>query len=413
MARERKKVHKVQMTDGKRAIIHQLLDEYDIQTAEDIQDALKDLLGGTIKEMMEAEMDDYLGYSKSQRSESDDYRNGYKSKRVNSSYGSMEIDVPQDRRSTFEPQIVKKRQKDISDIDQKIISMYAKGMTTRQISDTIEDIYGFETSEGFISDVTDKIMPQIEDWQNRPLDDVYPVVYIDAIHYSVRDEGIIRKLAAYVILEITVDGKKDVLSISVGDNESSKYWLSVLNELKNRGVKDILVICADGLSGIKEAISAAFPNTEYQRCIVHQVRNTLKYVPDKDRKAFAKDLKTIYQAVNEEKALEALERVTEKWTPKYPNSMKRWKDNWDVISPIFKFSDTVRKVIYTTNAIESLNSTYRKLNRQRSVFPSDKALLKALYLSTFEATKKWTTTLRNWAQVYGELSIMYEGRLPE
>ena len=327
MARERKKVHKVQMTDGKRAIIHQLLDEYDIQTAEDIQDALKDLLGGTIKEMMEAEMDDHLGYSKSQRSESDDYRNGYKSKRVNSSYGSMEIDVPQDRRSTFEPQIVKKRQKDISDIDQKIISMYAKGMTTRQISDTIEDIYGFETSEGFISDVTDKIMPQIEDWQNRPLDEIYPVVYIDAIHYSVRDEGIIRKLAAYVILGITVDGKKDVLSISVGDNESSKYWLSVLNELKNRGVRDILVICADGLSGIKEAISAAFPNTEYQRCIVHQVRNTLKYVPDKDRKVFAKDLKTIYQAVNEEKALEALDRVTEKWTPKYPNAMKRWKDN--------------------------------------------------------------------------------------
>lgn len=322
MARERKKVHKVQMTDGKRAIIHQLLDEHDIKTAEDIQDALKDLLGGTIKEMMEAEMDDHLGYSKSQRYESDDYRNGYKTKRVNSSYGSMEIDVPQDRRSTFEPQIVKKRQKDISDIDQKIISMYAKGMTTRQISDTIEDIYGFETSEGFISDVTDKIMPQIEDWQNRPLDDVYPVVYIDAIHYYVRDEGIIRKLAAYVILGITVDGKKDVLSISVGDNESSKYWLSVLNELKNRGVKDILVICADGLSGIKEAISAAFPNTEYQRCIVHQVRNTLKYVPDKDRKAFAKDLKTIYQAVNEEKALESLDRVTEKWSPKYPNSMK-------------------------------------------------------------------------------------------
>ena len=322
MARERKKVHKVQMTDGKRAIIHQLLDEHDIKTAEDIQDALKDLLGGTIKEMMEAEMDDHLGYSKSQRYESDDYRNGYKTKRVNSSYGSMEIDVPQDRRSTFEPQIVKKRQKDISDIDQKIISMYAKGMTTRQISDTIEDIYGFETSEGFISDVTDKIMPQIEDWQNRPLDEIYPVVYIDAIHYSVRDEEIIRKLAAYVILGITVDGKKDVLSISVGDNESSKYWLSVLNELKNRGVKDILVICADGLSGIKEAISVAFPNTEYQRCIVHQVRNTLKYVPDKDRKAFAKDLKTIYQAVNEEKALEALDRVTEKWSPKYPNSMK-------------------------------------------------------------------------------------------
>ena len=411
--REKKPVHKVVMTEGKRNIIQQLLQEYDIETAEDIQDALKDLLGGTIKEMMEAEMDDHLGYQKSERSDSDDYRNGYKSKRVNSSYGSMDIDVPQDRKSTFEPQIVKKRQKDISDIDQKIISMYAKGMTTRQISETIEDIYGFETSEGFISDVTDKIMPQIEDWQNRPLDEVYPILYIDAIHYSVRDNGVIRKLAAYVILGINTEGKKEVLSITVGDNESSKYWLSVLNELKNRGVKDILIICADGLSGIKEAIAAAFPKTEYQRCIVHQVRNTLKYVPDKDRKAFASDLKTIYHASDEEKARMALDRVTEKWTAKYQNSMKRWYDNWDAITPIFKFSPDVRKVIYTTNAIESLNSTYRKLNRQRSVLPSDTALLKALYLATFEATKKWTMSIRNWGQVYGELSIMYEGRLPE
>lgn len=411
--REKKPVHKVVMTEGKRNIIQQLLQEYDIETAEDIQDALKDLLGGTIKEMMEAEMDDHLGYQKSERSDSDDYRNGYKSKRVISSYGSMDIDVPQDRKSTFEPQVVKKRQKDISDIDQKIISMYAKGMTTRQISETIEDIYGFETSEGFISDVTDKILPQIEDWQNRPLDKVYPILYIDAIHYSVRDNGVIRKLAAYVILGINTEGKKEVLSITVGDNESSKYWLSVLNELKNRGVKDILIICADGLSGIKEAIAAAFPKTEYQRCIVHQVRNTLKYVPDKDRKAFAADLKTIYHASDEEKARLALDRVTEKWTTKYPNSMKRWYDNWDAITPIFKFSPDVRKVIYTTNAIESLNSTYRKLNRQRSVFPSDTALLKALYLATFEATKRWTMSIRNWGQVYGELSIMYDGRLPE
>ena len=366
MARQKKPVHRVQMTEGKRNIIHQLLEEYDIQSAEDIQDALKDLLGGTIKEMMEAEMDDHLGYEKSERSDNDDYRNGYKRKQLNSRYGSMEIEVPQDRKSTFEPQVVKKRQKDISDIDQKIISMYAKGMTTRQISETIEDIYGFETSESFISDVTDKILPQIEDWQNRPLDEVYPILYIDAIHYSVRDNGVIRKLAAYVILGINTEGKKEVLTISVGDNESAKYWLSVMNELKNRGVKDVLIICADGLTGIKEAIAAAFPKTEYQRCIVHQVRNTLKYVPDKDRKAFAADLKTIYQAADEKKALAALDRVTEKWSPKYPNSMKRWKDNWDAISPIFKFSTTVRTVIYTTNAIESLNSTYRKLNRQDS-----------------------------------------------
>ena len=414
MANRKKEVYKPKpMTEGKRNLIQGLLQEYDIQSADDIQEALKDLLSGTIQDMLETEMDNHLGYNRYERSGEPNYRNGTKSKTVRSKYGEFEVDVPQDRQSSFEPQVLPKRQKDISSIDDKIIAMYAKGMTTRQISETIEDIYGFETSEGFISDVTDKILPQIEDWQNRPLDEIYPILFIDAIHYSVRDNGIIRKLAAYVILGINTDGKKEVLTIQVGDNESSKYWLSVLNELKNRGVKDILILCADGLTGIKEAIAAAFPKTEYQRCIVHQVRNTLKYVPDKDRKAFATDLKTIYQASDEKKALDALDRVTEKWTPKYPNSMKRWKDNWDAISPIFKFSADVRKVIYTTNAIESLNSTYRRLNQQRSVFPSDTALLKALYLATFEATKKWTTTIRNWGQVYGELSIMYEGRLPD
>lgn len=291
--------------------------------------------------------------------------------------------------------------------------MYAKGMTTRQISDTLDDIYGFEASEGFISDVTDKILPQIDEWQHRPLEEVYPVIFIDAIHYSVRDNGIIRKLAAYVILGITCSGHKEVLTIQVGENESAKYWLSVLNELKNRGVKDIMIICADGLSGIKEAIATAFPNTEYQRCLVHQVRNTLKYVPDKDRKAFAKDLKTIYNAATEEEGKKALDRVKEIWDEKYPRALNRWYDNWDAICPIFKFLADVRALIYTTNSIESLNATYRKLNRQRSVFPSDQALLKALYLSTFEATKKWTMPMRNWGRVYGELQIMYEGRLPE
>ncbi len=401
------------MSEGKKNIIAALLQEYDIQSAEDIQDALKDLLGDTIKEMMEAEMDEHLGYESYERSENPNSRNGYKQKQIRSKYGETTLSVPQDRDSTFEPKIVKKRQKDISAIDDKIISMYAKGMTTRQISEMIEDIYGFEVSEGMVSDITDRLLPEIEEWQNRPLAEVYPILFIDAVHFSVKDNNVIRKLAAYVILGINHEGKKEVLTIQVGENESSKYWLTVLNELKNRGVKDILILCADGLTGIKEAINAAFPKTEYQRCIVHQVRNTLKYVPDKDRKAFATDLKSIYQAPTEEQGRANMETVTEKWTPKYPNSMKRWKSNWDAISPIFKFSATVRKVIYTTNAIESLNSTYRKLNRQRSVFPSDTALLKALYLATFEATKKWTSTIRNWAQVYGELSIMYEGRLPE
>lgn len=401
------------ISEGKKNIITALIQEYDIQTAEDIQDALKDLLGDTLKEMLEAEMDEHLGYESYERSENPNSRNGYKQKQVRGKYGETTLSVPQDRDSTFEPKIVKKRQKDISTIEDKIISMYAKGMTTRQISEIIEDIYGFEVSEGMVSDITDRLLPEIEEWQNRPLAEVYPIIFIDAVHFSVRDNNVIRKLAAYVILGINYEGKKEVLTIQVGENESSKYWLTVLNELKNRGVKDILILCADGLTGIKEAVNAAFPKTEYQRCIVHQVRNTLKYVPEKDRKAFAADLKSIYQAPTEEQGRTNMEAVTEKWQGKYPNAMKSWSSNWDAICPIFKFSADVRKVIYTTNAIESLNSTYRRLNAQRSVFPSPTALMKALYLATFEASKKWTVVLRNWGRVYGELSIMYEGRLPE
>ena len=237
---------------------------------------------------METEMDEHLGYSKSERSDSENARNGYKTKNINSSYGSFQIEVPQDRKSSFQPQIVKKRHKDISAIDEKIISMYAKGMTTRQISETLEDLYGFEASEGFISDVTDKILPQIEEWQSRPLSSIYPIIFIDAIHFSVRHDNMITKLAAYVVMGINEDGRKEVLTIEVGENESSKYWLGVLNSLKNRGVRDILILCSDGLTGLKEAISAAFPKTEHQRCIVHMVRNTLKYVANKDIKILPK-----------------------------------------------------------------------------------------------------------------------------
>ena len=411
---KKKDIYKIKpLNENKKNIIQSLIEEYDIETAEDIQEALKNLLGGTIKSMMESEMDEHLGYEPYERGEKDNYRNGTKKKSVRSHYGGFELDVPQDRNSSFEPQIVKKRQKDISEIDQKIISMYARGLTTRQISDQIEDIYGFECSEGFISNVTDKILQEIDDWQKRPLDSVYPIVFIDAVHFSVREDHVIKKLAAYVMLGINADGIKDVISLQIGENESSKYWLGVLNELKNRGVKDIMVICADGLTGIKEAIATAFPQSEYQRCIVHMVRNTLKYVNYKDMKMFANDLKSIYHAPDEKTGYENMLEVTKKWNPKYPNTMKRWEDNWDAISPIFKFSQDVRKVIYTTNAIESLNSTYKKLNRQRSVFQNDTALLKALYLSTLQATKKWTLPIRNRAKVYGEFSIMYPDRMPE
>lgn len=410
---KKKEVYKVKpLNENKKNIISALIEEYDIETADDIQEALKDLLGGTIKSMMESEMDEHLGYENYERSDNDNYRNGTKRKTVRSNYGEFQIDVPQDRQSSFEPKVVKKRQKDISGIDQQIISMYARGLTTRQISEQIKEIYGFECSEGFISDVTDKILQEIDDWQNRPLDDIYPVLFIDAVHFSVRDDNRIRKLAAYVILAITLDGKKDVISLQIGENESSKYWLGVLNDLKNRGVKDVMVICADGLTGIKEAINAAYPDAEYQRCIVHQVRNTLKYVSYKDMKNFASDLKTIYLAPNEQQGYDNLQRVKERWDEKYPNAMKSWEQNWDILTPIFKFSADVRKVIYTTNAIESLNSTYKKLNRQRTIFPSDKALLKSLYLSTLQATKKWTQPLRGWGKVYGEFAVMYEGRIP-
>lgn len=407
MARKRR------LNENKKNIIASLIEEYDIQTAADVQEALKDLLGGTIQEMMEAELDNHLGYESYERSDNPDYRNGTKSKTLRSTVGEIPIAVPKDRDGDFEPKVVPKYKKDISDIESKVISLSAKGLTTRQISSVIEDIYGCEISEGMVSNITDKIMPDIEAWQNRPLSAVYPIVFVDCIHFSVRDEHIVKKLAAYIILGISIDGHKEVLSITVGENESAKFWLSVLNSLKNRGVKDIFVLCADGLSGIKESIATAFPKTEYQRCIVHQVRNTLKYVANKDMKEFAKDLKTIYHAADEKTGYEQMLKVKEKWNAKYPNAMERWVDNWDVISPIFKFSETVRKVIYTTNAIESLNSTYRRLNSQRSVFPSDTALLKALYLSTFEATKKWTMPLRNWGRVYGELSIMYSDRIPE
>ena len=302
-------------SEASKAIAQAIIDHYQPTSAEEMQDALKDIFGPMFEAMLQGEMDSHLGYESNDHGYKDtsNRRNGYTHKKLRTSMGEVEIDAPRDRDGSFDPQLIPKRSKDVSGIEDKVLSMYAKGMTTRQISETIEDIYGFETSESFISDVTDKILPQIEDWQNRPLDEVYPILYIDAIHYSVRDNGVIRKLAAYVILGINAEGKKEVLTITIGDNESAKYWLAVLNELKNRGVKDILIICADGLTGIKEAISAAFPKTEYQRCIVHQVRNTLKYVPDKDRKAFAADLKTIYQAADEQKALAALERVTEKW----------------------------------------------------------------------------------------------------
>jgi len=409
MARRFKDRH----TPEKRGIMQQIIQQYDVKTVDDIQNALKDLLGGTIEEMLEAELDETLGYEKYEATEEqkDNYRNGTKPKTLKSKVGEVPIDVPQDRNSEFEPKIVKKYKTDIAEIEDKIINMYARGLTTREISEQIEDIYGFSASAELVSRVTDKVLPRIEEWQNRRLSEIYPIVYIDGIVFNVRKDKVVQKVTAYIVIGVDANGMKDVLTIEVGEAESAKFWLSVFNNIKNRGVKDILVICSDGLTGIKEAIGVAFEKTENQRCIVHMVRNTLAYVSYKHRKEYASDLKTIYHAPDEEIGYANMLEVKDKWEKVYPSSMNRWKDNWDVICPIFKFSKEARRALYTTNAIESLNSQYRRINSNRPVFPSDDALRKALFLATQNIIKKWTTRIRDWGQIYGELSILYDGRI--
>ena len=404
---------KHKMTPEKRELIGQVIDMYEPKNMADLYNALKDLMGDTIQGMLEAELDEALGYEKHEKTDEPktNYRNGHKQKTLKSTMGEVEIDVPQDRNSEFEPKIVPKHKTNISKIEQQIINMYARGQTTREISTQIEDIYGFEASAELVSRVTDKIMPMIDDWQNRRLSEVYPIVFIDGIVFSVKKDKTVQKVSVYVVMGVDSDGMKDVLSIEIGETESSKYWLAVLNNLKNRGVRDILMLCADGLPGIKEAIEAAFPKTDYQRCIVHMVRNTLLHVAHKYKKAFANDLKTIYHAPDEKAGYENMLAVTAKWDKIYPNAMKRWADNWDVICPIFKFSMIVRRALYTTNAIESLNSQYRRINAGRPVFPSEDALRKALYLATQIVTKKWTNKIRDWGQIFGELSIIFEGRI--
>lgn len=411
MATEKNKVKKT-LSALDQQIVDSIAGDPNVLSAKDAEDRLKALFGPVIKQMLEAELDQHLGYEKSQRSNSKNARNGHKTKTVHTFAGDVEIETPQDRLSTFEPQIVPKHSRDITDVEDKIIALYTNGMTTREISKIVYDLYGFDVSDGFVSDVTDRVWPLIEDWQARPLHNVYPVIYIDCVYFSVRDSGRVSKKAVYVVLGIDTEGHKDVLSLHISESESAKFWLGVFTDLQNRGVHDIFFVCADGLSGIKEAIEAAFPKAEYQRCIVHMVRNTLKHVANKDMKAFAADLKTIYQASNLTNAEAALDRVNSIWSEQYPHAMERWYKNWAAITPIFNFKASVRKVIYTTNAIESLNSTYKTKNSKRSVFPSDKALLKTIWLITNEVTKKWTMPLRNWPAVYSDLYTHFKDRMP-
>lgn len=401
------------MEKGKNKELLKLLHEnYEINSTKDLSEALKDLFKDTMQEMVEAEFETTMGYPKNDKSsDKTNYRNGTMKKTLKSEYGEFEFETPRDRNNEFEPKIVPKNKRDVSGIEDKVISLYGRGLSTREIHEQIQELYGIEMSATMVSNITDKILPKIREWQMRPLEEVYPIVFIDAVHFSVRQEHAVVKKAAYIVLGANADGEKDVLGIWIGENESAKYWLGVFNDLKQRGIKDILIMCSDGLTGLAEAIQIAFPNTTHQRCIVHVIRNSIKFIYYKDLKPFCADLKGIYTAANEELGYEKLLKVKEKWSGKYPNALKTWEDNWSKICPFFAYSAPVRKIMYTTNAIESLNRSYQKYTKTKSVFPSDEALMKCMYLATINIMKKWTGRYRDWDQVLGELSIMFEGRI--
>ena len=393
--------------------IKQLIKEKNLKTVTDVHNALKEMFGDTIQRMLEAELENELGYSKYNYKDkkTSNCRNGYSKKDVQTDMGEVQLQVPRDRKGEFEPVGVKKHQNDVSSIEDQVLSMYAKGMSVRDIQTHLSDIYGVEASPALISNITDKIMPVIRDWQSRPLQEVYAVLFLDAIHYKVRQEGQIVNKAAYMIIGIDLDGQKDVLGMWIGESESAKFWLNILNELKNRGVKDILITSVDNLSGFSEAISACFPKTQIQKCIVHQIRNSTRYVSYQDLKKFTTDLKPIYKAISEEKALEELDRFEEKWGKKYPLAIKSWRSNWTELATFFRYPAEIRKIIYTTNIIESYHRQLRKVTKPKSVFPTDDSLLKILYLITVDITKKWTGRIQNWGLILAQFSIYFEDRL--
>jgi len=393
-------------------ILEILQENYEIESAQDLSSAIKDLFKDSLQEMMNAEFETSMGYQKyDNKTEKTNYRNGKTKKKLKSEFGEFDFETPRDRNNEFEPIIVPKNKRDVSGIEDKIISLYGRGLSTREINEQIQDLYGIEVSSTMVSNITDQILPKIKEWQDRPLESIYPICFVDAVHFSVRDEASVVKKAAYIVLGINEYGEKDVLGIWIGENESAKFWLSVFNDLKNRGVKDILILCSDGLTGMKEAIQAAFPKTVQQRCIVHMIRNSVRFVSYKELKPFCEDLKTIYTSKNEKEGYEELQKVKAKWQNKYPTALRNWEENWDAICPFFSYSEPVRKIMYTTNTIESLNRSYRKYTKTKSVFPSDEALMKCLYLATLNIAKKWNGRYRNWDLILGELSIMFEGRI--
>ena len=368
-----------------------------------------------LQESLEAEMDEALGYGKYDSSSKsvDNSRNGYSKKTVKTELGPVEINIPRDRNGEFEPKIIPKHQRSVNGIEEKILGLYATGMTTRDISEQVKELYGVDVSAETVSNITNRILPLVAEWQSRPLEKTYSFVFMDAIHYKVREDKQVVIKAAYVVIGVNLDGEKEVLGIWIGANESSKFWLSVLNDLKNRGVQNVLIFCVDGLNGFKEAIGATFQFAKIQRCIIHQIRSSMKYIPYKDRKAFIADLKCVYTAVNEEIAMDNLLAMKDKWGNKYPNAIKSWEDNWDNLSTFFAFPGNIRKIIYTTNVIESLNSQFRKIIKTKLIFPNDDSLMKMLYLAVERVARKWTRAYSDWDLVINQLNIIFSDILDE
>ena len=380
----------------------------------DVNSIMRDMMSIILEGTLDAELDEELGYSKYdyRNKDTENSRNGYSKKTMHTSYGDMDINVPRDRKGEFEPQVVKKYQNTVTqDMEEKILSMYAKGMTTSDIESHMRELYDIDVSDTTISRITDKVLPLIKEWQERPLEEVYAVVFMDAIHYHVRSEGRIVKRAVYIAIGINMAGIKDVLGMYVGENESAKFWLSIMNGLKNRGVEDILITCVDGLTGFPQAIEAVYPNAEIQQCIIHQIRNSTKYVSYKDLKKLMADLKTVYSAPDEKTAVTNLEEFGKKWDSKYPQIHKSWSERWPTLATYFKYPEAVRRLIYTTNTIEGFNRQLRKVTKSKTVFPSDDSLLKMLYLAMMDITKKWTGHRQDWGQIHAQLEIFFEERL--
>lgn len=379
-----------------------------------VQRLVKDVL----ENILEAEMDEHLGRDKYQRQSNIEpgernYRNGYSQKNLRSSFGDVDLDIPRDRKSEFEPQIVKKYETVCNELDKKIISLYAKGMTTSDIQAEIEDLYGITISPSMVSKITDKVIATATEWQNRMLDKIYPIVYLDAMYFKVRSNGKIVNKAVYICLGYTMEGYKDILGLWVDEAEGAKFWLGICNDLKNRGVKEILIACMDGLKGLPQAIQTVFPSANIQTCIVHQIRNSIKYIASKDKKSFMKDLKEVYKAPTEELALAQLDKLKETWGNSYGMVIDSWYNNWNNLSTFFDFSPRIRKMIYTTNALEGFNRQVRKYTKSRTIFPTDESLNKCVYLATMEIMEKWTQPVPNWGATLAELTLFFTEELKD